>query len=208
MHDAIAHRAGLDTVAGMSPQELGPAGLAYQELLTAILTGPEDERPLLLLMATTLARPWELLDPATRIAGGCVHIAASTFNNVTTPARVVPLPRPIVESLAGKEGTTFDVLDEDPRRRGQLLELARVALSELDLSSPVDLEELLLVHLAALAEEATTTEQVESAARTAGLLSSTRRQDRTTTSTTSAGGHRPTATATRHLALARRAFSN
>ena len=92
MHDAIAPRAGLNTVAGMSPQELGPAGLAYQDLLTAILTGPEDERPLLLLMATTLARPWELLDPATRIANGSVHIATSTFNNVTTPARVIPLP--------------------------------------------------------------------------------------------------------------------
>lgn len=205
--DAIARQTVPDTVTSMTPHTLGPAGLTYQDLLVAILKGPEDERPLLLIAATTLARAWELLDPATRIADGCAHIAASTFNNLAVPARVVPLPEAIVESLAGREGTVFDVLGENPSRRGQLFELAQIALTELDLPSQPNFEDLLLIHLAALIEEAATPEQAASAARTAGLLPPNGQPDQPVTSTMLPGGYQSAEATTRHLSLARLSFA-
>lgn len=138
-------------------------------MLAALVRDLDDESPLLVSASTTLARPWELLDPATLIRGGELHVAPVEFNNMRNAPRITPLPGIIDATLGGRDGSVYDVLGLPPTRRGMLIERHRMALSELELEQPVVLEQLVTVHLAALLTAAPTPAHVQATFAAAGI---------------------------------------
>lgn len=146
----------------------------YEALLRSIGSDLEhNEKALTLLGATTLSRHWELLDPATVVRAGVLHIPEIQYNNRRNVARSLPLARSFLEELEGESGTVTALLGFPRGRIGQIVELHRLALSELELDVPVTLESLPAIHLAALIEVAPDADHVHAALAAAGLPAQT-----------------------------------
>lgn len=145
----------------------------YQRVIATMARDLDDELPLLLLSATSLARIWELLDPGTVIRDGELHVPELRFNNMANIARTVPLGTLMRRTLGGRDGTVYDVLGMAPDRRGALLELHRMALSELELPQPISLEQLVILQVAALVDAAPTGAHAHATLAAAGIRANT-----------------------------------
>jgi len=127
----------------------------------------DDERALPLLCATSLARHWELLDPATTIADGRLYVASQRFSSSASTARIVELPTTL--GLHRGAGSVAQVLGFPPGRTGQLIELHRLALSTLELPFDVTLESLPVLQLEALVRVAPSQDHRHAVLAAAGL---------------------------------------
>lgn len=140
-------RSGLRTVTGMNT----PATDRYVELLQAVARSGTRGAPTLILELVTLVRSHELLDGGVSRKGDEMTVAATAGG---TLGRTVPLARVATALLGDHEGSVTVALSLPLHVRGQLVEVLRRELCELEVAAAVELEELHLVAGAALAEVA------------------------------------------------------
>lgn len=153
-----------------------PAIIRYLQLLDALRDRfEEEETALLLLCATSLVRPWELLDPRTELRSGVLHIEASVCNGLRMPARERPLPASLAHGLGDTTGTVYDLLGLPATRPGALLELHRRAARELEVDFDANLEQLAVIHLEALFASATAEHQIQAILAAAGIPDTSKR---------------------------------